>query len=196
MIHAKIDEDRFLDLVSHAPLIAFQKLEYGYAMAAPGEAYYAPLKHPGGGNLPDDFEPFLGGRFLARMSRPALRTLRPTAKPIPTEALVNYLRTAFFAGPEPMSEYPKAAGDHPAVVDSECQIVILAIEESERPDLREALKPLKRDAMSDALDLVIEHAAAARELCEVGDDKPMMIRLHLMQSVQAMRTCLEMLLKP
>src|SRR4029077_3594909 len=172
MIHAKIDEDRFLDLVSHAPLIAFQKLEFGYAVAAPGEAYYAPLTHPGGGNLSDDFEPFLGGRFLKRMSTPALRTLRPTAKPIPTQALTDYLGIAFGDALEAMTNYDKSAGDHPAVVESECQIVILAIEENERPDLREALKPLKHDMMSDALDLVIEHAESARDLCEVDDDKP------------------------
>ena len=51
MIIAKIDDDRFLDLVRKAPLIAFQRLEFGYAVAAPGEAYYAPVSHPGGGNL-------------------------------------------------------------------------------------------------------------------------------------------------
>src|SRR4029077_15178109 len=199
MILAKIDEDRFLDLASHAPLIAFQKLEFGYAVAAPGEAYYAPLTHPGGGNLMEagwTFVDALGGRFLKRMSMPALRTLRPTAKPIPTQALVDYLRTAFGASPEAMSNYDKAAGDHPAVVESECQIVILAIEENERPDLREALKPLKRAMMSNALDLVIEHAEQARDFCEVDEIKPQLIRLHLMQSVQAMKTALEMLLKP
>ena len=51
MILAKLNPDRFVDLVRNAPLIAFQKLEYGYAVMAPGEAYYAPLDHPGGGNL-------------------------------------------------------------------------------------------------------------------------------------------------
>jgi len=43
MIIAKIDDDRFLDLVRKAPLIAFQQLKFGYAVAAPGEAYYAPV---------------------------------------------------------------------------------------------------------------------------------------------------------
>jgi hypothetical protein len=196
MITAKIDDDRFLHFVRNAPLIAFQRLEFGYAIAAPGEAYYAPMDHPGGGNLPLEFSNELGKACIKRACTPALRTLRPTAKPIPTQALVNYLRTAFGEGPEPTSNYDKAAGDHPAVVESECQIVILAIEENERPDLKDAMKPLKREMLSDALDLVIEHAESARELCEVGEDKPMLVRLHLLQASQAMKTALEMLLRP
>jgi hypothetical protein len=199
MILPKIDEDRFLDLVRKAPLIAFQRLEFGYAVAAPGEAYYAPVSHPGGGNLDNDesFIDSLGHAFLTRMSTPALRTLRPTAKPIPTQALVTYLQTAFFAPDiEPMSAYPKASGDHIAVVDSECQVVIQAIIEHERPDLKDAMKPNKRDLMSDALDLVIEHAEAARELCEVGEDKPALVKMHLMQLTTAVKTTLEMLLSP
>jgi hypothetical protein len=199
MIIAKIDEERFLDLVRKAPLIAFQRLEFGYAAAAPGEAYYAPVSHPGGGNLDNDesFIDSLGHAFLTRMSTPALRTLRPTAKPIPTQALVTYLQTAFFAPDiEPMSAYPKASGDHIAVVDSECQVVIQAIIEHERPDLKDAMKPNKRDLMSDALDLVIEHAEAARELCEVGEDKPALVKMHLMQLTTAVKTTLEMLLSP
>jgi hypothetical protein len=197
MIHAKIDDDRFLDLVRKAPLIAFQRVEFGFAVAAPSEAYYAPICHMGGGNLPDNFPDALGAAFIKRMSTPALRTLRPTAKPIPTRALVDYLRTAFGDSPEATTNYDKAAGDHPAVVESECQIVILAIEENERPDLKDALKPLKSDVMSDALDLVIQHAESARELCEVGEeDKPELIRLHLLQSSRAMQTALEMLLRP
>ena len=197
MIHAKIDDDRFLELVRRNLLIAFQKLEYGYAVAAPGEAYYAPIDHPGGGNLDNTFEQFLGLAFIKRMSTPALRTLRPTAKPIPTEALLRYLREAFFAGAaEPMGEYPKAAGDHPAVVDSECQVVILAIEENERPDLKDAMDHLKRDYLSDALDLVIQHAESARELCEVGESKPALIKMYLLQSSTAMKSALEMLLQP
>ena len=196
MINAKIDEDRFLDLVSNAPLIAFQRLEFGYAVAAPGEAYYAPLVHPGGGNLPDDFEPFLGGRFLKRISTPALRTLRPTAKPIPTTALVQYLETAFSDAVDPMDMFRKAAGDHPAVIESECQIVILAIEENERPDLKDAMDHLKRDYLSDALDLVIQHAESARELCEAGESKPALIKMYLLQSSTAMKSALEMLLRP
>jgi hypothetical protein len=196
MIIAKIDDERFVELVRKAPLIAFQKVEFGYAIAAPGEAYYAPMDHPGGGNLPLEFGDQLGGAFIKRAGTPALRTLRPTAKPIPTQALVTYLRTAFGEGPEPLSNYNKAAGDHPAVVESECQIVILAIEENERPDLKDAMKPLKREMMSEALDLVIEHAISARELCLMGDDKPLLVRLHLLQASQAMKTALEMLLRP
>jgi len=196
MIHAKIDDEAFIDTVRNARLIAFQRLEYGYAVAAPLVAFYAPVSHPGGGNLPPEFHLALGAAFLARISDPHVRTLRPTAKPIPTQALINALRGAFGDAAEPMSNFNKAPGNWPSVIESECQIVILAIEENERPDLREAMKPLKREMMSDALDLVIEHAETARELCEVGDDKPMLIRLHLRQSVQAMTTCLEMLLKP
>ena len=95
-----------------------------------------------------------------------------------------------------MENYDKATGDHPAVVESECQIVILAIEEHERPDLKDAMNTLKRDMMSDALDLVIEHAEAARELCEVGEDKPALIKMHLLQTSTALQTALEMLLRP
>ena len=77
MILAKIDDNQFLDLVRKAPVIAFQELEFGYAVAAPGEAYYAPTSHPGGGNLDDDFLTRLGLAFVVRMSKPALRTLAP-----------------------------------------------------------------------------------------------------------------------
>ena len=196
MIIAKIDDDRFLELVHRRPLIAFQKLEYGYAVAAPGEAYYAPIDHPGGGNLPPDWRMLLEHVSLKRMSTPALRTLRPTAKPIPTQALVAYLRSAFGEGAELTSNFDKAAGDHPAVVDSECQIVILAIEEHLRPDLKDAMDHLKRDYLSDALDLVIQHAESARELCEVGESKPALIKMYLLQSSTAMKSALEMLLRP
>jgi hypothetical protein len=196
MIIAKIDEDRFLDLARSAPLIAFQELEFGYAVAAPGEAYYAPYVHPGGGNLPEEFTRSLGLSFLNRACKPALRTLRPTAKPIPTAALVKYLETAFFAGPEPMSAYPKASGDHPAVVDSECQVVIQAIEEHERPDLKDAMIPAKRDVMSDALAAVIDHSEAVRQLAEVGDYNPHAILFHLLQASRALQTGLSLLLKP
>ena len=204
MILAKIDEERFLDLIRKAHLIAFQKLEFGYAVAGPGEAYYAPVSHPGGGNLNNDnqkqlgggFELRLGHAFITRMSTPALRTLRPTAKPIPSAALVAYLRSAFGESPEVMSNYDKAAGDWPSVVDSECQVVIQAIEESERPDLKEAMRPGKRDMMSDCLDIVIQHAESARELCEVGEDKPQLIKMYILQTSTAVKTALEMLLSP
>lgn len=197
MIHAKIDDGRFLDLVRNAPLIAFQSLEFGYAVAAPGEAYYAPMDHPGGGNLPLDFGDELGKAFIKRASTPALRTLRPTAKPIPTALLVLYLRNAFNAQTiEPMREYPKAAGDHPAVVDSECQVVIQAIEEHGRPEIVDVMIPAKRDVMSEALDAVIEHSQGARELAEVGDYKPHSIQFHLLQASRALQTALSLLLKP
>ena len=197
MILPKIDDSGFLDLVRKAPLIAFQRLEFGYAVASPGAAFYAPCSHPGGGNFDDKFVPDLGRAFIARMSDPHLRTLRPTSKPIPTEALRKYLQDAFFApSVEPMSEYPKAAGDHPAVVDSECQVVIQAIEEHERPDLKEAMIPGKRDVMSEALDAVIEHAEGARELAEVGDYNPYFIQFHILQASRALQTALGLLLKP
>lgn len=196
MIIAKIDDEAFLDTVRHASLIAFQRLEFGYAVAAPLVAFYAPVSHPGGGNFDEIFPEKLGLAFLSRMSQPALRTLRPTAKPVPTEALRQYLVDLCGADIEAMANYAKAPGDRPEVIEFETQVVIQAIEENERPDLREALKPAKRDAMSDALDLVIQHAESARELCEVGDDKPALFKMHLMQSTTAMKTCLEMLLKP
>lgn len=196
MIIAKIDEDGFLDTVRNAKLIAFQRLEFGWAVAAPLVAFYAPMKHPGGGNLDPEFAVALGGAFVKRMEDPHARTLRPTAKPIPTAALLNYLRIIFGPTPEPMKEYPKAPGDHPAVIESECQIVILAIEENERPDLKDAMETLKRDQLSDALDLVIEHAESARELCEVGESKPALIKMYIMQSTTAMKSALEMLLRP
>jgi hypothetical protein len=197
VILPKIDDERFIELVRRNTLIAFQRLEYGFAVAAPGEAYYAPMSHPGGGNLSDEFAQRLKDACLHRLSVPALRTLRPTAKPIPNEALLAYLRTAFFAGAlEPMAEYPKAAGDHPAVVATECQVVIQAIEEHGRPDLKDAMRPLKREELSDALDLVIQHAESARELCEVSDEKPMLIKMYLLQSSTAMKSALEMLLQP
>ena len=154
------------------------------------------MKHPGGGNLGPEFAIALGGAFVKRMEDPHARTLRPTAKPIPTHALVDYLRTAFGESAEAMSNYDKAPGDHPAVVDSECQIVILAIEENERPDLKDVMNTLKRDMMSDALDIVMEHAESARDLCEVGEDKPALIKMHLLQTSSALQTALEMLLKP
>ncbi len=197
MILARIDDDRFLDLVRKAPLIAFQRLEFGYAVAAPGEAYYAPVSHPGGGNLDAGWEGFLGAAFIKRMSTPTLRTLRPTAKPTPTVNLVRYLDSAFGNVVEWAEHFAKAAGDHAAVIESECQVVIQAIEEHDRPDLRDAMRPGKREMMSDALDLVIQHAESARELCEVGEeDKPQLIKMYLLQSSTAMKTALEMLLSP
>ena len=204
MILAKLNPERFVDLVRNAPLIAFQKLEYGYAVAAPGEAYYAPLNHPGGGNLTyesavlgDDFLESLGHAFIERMSTPAFRTLRPTAKPIMTDDLRRYLNSLSHPSADPKWMFDTyAAGDHAAVIDSECQVVIQAIEEHERPDLKDAMRPAKREALSDALDLVIQHAESARELCEVGDDKPQLVKMYLLQSSTAMKSALEMLLQP
>lgn len=197
MIIAKIDDDRFLELVRRNTLIAFQQLKYGYAVAAPGEAYYAPMSHSGGGNLLKEFDVFLGAAFIRRMSTPVLRTLRPTAQPIVTPALAKYLETAFSDAVDPMDMFAKAPGDHPAIIEYACQVVILAIEEHEHTEYKAALLPAKRDMMSEALDLVILHGEAARELCEVGEeDQPMLIRMHLLQSSQAMKTALEMLLRP
>ena len=58
------------------------------------------------------------------------------------------------------------------------------------------METLKRDQLSDALDLVIEHAESARELCEVGESKPALIKMYIMQSTTAMKSALEMLLRP
>ena len=92
--------------------------------------------------------------------------------------------------------FKKASGDDPAVVDFQTQVVIQAIEEHGRPDLQAAMSELKLGAMSDALDLVVDHAGSARDLCDAGGDRPALIRLHLMQASQAMKSVLEMLLKP
>lgn len=199
MIIAKIDEEAFLDTVRNAHTIAFQRREYGYAVAAPLVAFYAPITHPGGGNLMEaggTFVDALGRAFLTRMSSPGYRTLRPTAIPIITIDLGRYLDSAFGATPEVMAHYSKAAGDHPAVVDYETQVVIQAIEEHARPDLKDAMRPGKRDMMSDCLDIVIQHAESARELCEVGEDKPQLIKMYILQASTAMKTALEMLLSP
>lgn len=52
----------------------------------------------------------------------------------------------------------------------------------------------ERDAMSDALDLVVEHATSARELCEVGKAyQKARIRLYLMQASAALISALEIL---
>jgi hypothetical protein len=196
MILPKIDDSGFLDLVRKAPLVTFQRLEFGYAVASPGAAFYAPCSHPGGGNFDADFLERLGLAFVLRMSDPHLRTLRPTSKPIPSAALVKYLQTLDLFSPEPMSAYPKAAGDHPAVVDSECQVVIQAIEEHERPDLKDAMLPAKRDVMSDAIAAVIDHAESVRELIEVGEYKPYAVQFHLLQASRALQSALALLLKP
>lgn len=196
MILAKIDEEGFLATVRATHLIAFQRLEFGYAVAGPGQAYYAPVNHPGGGNLPENFIDDLGQAFLRRMSMPALRTLRPTAKPIPSREILKYLVASFGEAIEYEPMFAKAAGDHPAVVDSECQVVIQAIEEHERPDLKDAMRPAKREELSDALDIVIQNAESARELCEVGEDKPRLVRMYLLQASTAMKSALEMLLQP
>ena len=205
MFLPRIDANGFIDAVTNAPLIAFQPVKYGWAVAAPQNfAFYAPMSHPGGGNLDnrDDvlggsFTHRLAGAFLLRAERPALRTLRPTAKPLTTVALQNYL--SMIAAGEILSfddAFKKASGDDPAVIEFQTQVVIQAIEEHGRPDLQAVMSDLKLGAMSDALDLVINHAESARELCEVGPPKPELLRLHLMQSVQAMKSALEMMLKP
>lgn len=51
-----------------------------------------------------------------------------------------------------------------------------------------------RDDMSDALDIVIENATSARELCEVGEDyQKAKIKLHLLQALTAMQSALDVL---
>jgi hypothetical protein len=195
MIIARIDDEAFLDIMRNARTVAFQKLEFGFAVAAPLVAFYAPINHPGGGNLPDTFLIDMANACLHRLADPHARTLRPTTKPVPTQALAQYLQQAF-SNDDPFRFYNKAPGDHPAVIESECQVVIQAIEEHGRPDLKEAMKPAKRDLMSEALDLVIEHASDARELCEQGDDKPALIKMHVLQATTALKTTLEMFLKP
>jgi hypothetical protein len=51
-----------------------------------------------------------------------------------------------------------------------------------------------REAMSDALDLVVDHATSARELCEVGKAyQKAKIKLHLLQASAALTSALERL---
>ncbi len=195
MIIAKIDEDGFIALVMRAPVIALQETEFGYAVAAPGEAYYAPVTHPAGGNLGGEFRDRLRDACFVRLMTPELRTLRPTAKSKTTHALNAYLDAIKPDDPSRRT-FTLAPGDHPTMIDNETQVVIQAIEEYERPDLREATKPLKLEAMSDALDIVILHAEAARELAEGGLDKPAQLKMHILQCSTALKSCLEMFLRP
>ena len=48
----------------------------------------------------------------------------------------------------------------------------------------------KRDFLSDALDLVIEHATSAREMCEVGDHRDAKIRLYVLLALAALEAAL------
>jgi len=196
MILPKVDADKFLDLVARAPLIAFQAVRFGYAVAAPDVAYYAPIYHPGGGNLnPETFIDRLGYSFINRISTPALRTLRPTAKPIVTDALMNYLGK--LAPGEILTfelAFTKASGDDPAIVEFQTQVVIQAIEEHGRPDLQATMSGLKREALLEACERVREQADMAAEALEEGKNTKM--TLHLMQCSAALKFALEMLLKP
>jgi hypothetical protein len=197
LILQTVNSDRFIHLVTNAELIAFQQVRYGYAVAAYVEAYYAPIEHPGGGNLaqPKEFVERLGDAFIKRMSTPRLRTLRPTAKPHPTMDLVNYLNAAFNVL-DFDEGFKKAEGDHPAVVEYQCQVVIQALEEHQRPELKDAVLPVKRDTLDEAIQLIIEHAEAARELCEVGDWNPTRLKLHLGQCTSALKVALTLMLSP
>jgi hypothetical protein len=203
MILPAIDPERFCDLVREAPLIAFQGLAYGFAIATEDEAYYAPIGHPGGGNLPSEplasrgsFIDRLGYAFIRRMTTPRLRTLRPTATPIPTEALRRYLQSAFTDSPDFSEAFKKAPGDHSTVVEYQCQVVILAIEEHARPELKDELIVAKRDMMSDAIDVIIQHVESARDLAETGDWDPFRLRFHLLQCSTALQSALKGLLTP
>jgi hypothetical protein len=194
MILPAINEEQFLELVRKAPTIAFQWVKYGWAVAAEGEAYYAPVSHPGGGNL-TGFREKLGEAFIVRMETPVLRTLRPTAQPIPSAAFISYLGSAFTGDFD--EDFKKVPGDQRAVVEFQTGVVIQAIEEHDRPDLKEATINAKRDLLDDVVDVIIEHAEAARELCEVGEEwQPGRFRFHLLQCSTALQTALKMLLSP
>lgn len=197
MILPKIDADGFLDTVRHAPAIAFQKVAHGYAVAASSVAFYAPIDHPGGGNLDDElFANKLGLAFLSRVSlRPTAKTLRPTAKPTPGLAILRYMESVA-AGHEIDFEagFAKLTGDHPSVIDYQTQVVIRAIEEHNRPDLRHAMELPKRELMAEVIDSVIEHAEAARELCEGAAYQPFRIKANLLLASTAMKSALVLLL--
>ena len=179
-----------------APLIAFQRLEFGYAVAAPGEAYYAPMsssrrRQSAGGVSLRSRKLFPQANVEAGAPHAA-----PDCQADPDAALVAYLRQAYGERPSDAALSTSCQATIRPSSNSECQVVILAIEENERPDLKDAMRPAKLEALSDTLDLVIEHAEQARELCEVGDDKPAVLKMHLMQLTTAVKTCLEMLLRP
>jgi hypothetical protein len=194
MILAAINPERFVHIVHNEPVIAFQAFKEGCAVGAPGEAYYAPLIHKGGGNLDETFVPELGLAFLARMSQPRLRTLRPTAKPTLTNGLSVRLR-AFGTG-DPMDHWDKLSGDEQEVADYRCQVVNLAIEEHDRPDLKAALNTLKRDAMLEASELCTE--SLQRVIMELNEPEPAMsrIRLHLTMTASSLKNALGLLLEP
>ena len=200
MILARIDERRMLELVRTAPLIAFQRRKYGYAIAAPLEAYYAPVSHPGDGNLVQDqdesFMQALGSAFLERMEKPTARTLRPTAQPIMTLGLWRYLDTAFGATPEPMEHYAKAAGDHQEVMDYECQVVLQAISEHGRPDLKDAISHVKIDFMDECCNQAIEALSIVVRGLATQPYSPLHTRLYLTQAANALKNALGMLLEP
>lgn len=195
MIQPKIDAERFIVLVAFEPLIAFQRSEYGWAVAAPGEAYYAPATHPGGGNLDGAFVERLGHAFLTRIGKPALRTLRPTAKPLATAALTNYL-IMLCAGDIFTFEdaFKKASGDYPAVIEFQTQVVINAIEQHGRPDLQAAIGGLKREAMQEALLRIQVQAVSA--LDAIDEEKGPLVTLSLMQCATTIKFALELLLRP
>jgi hypothetical protein len=197
MILPKIDANRFIKLVSDAPLIAFQRFEYGAAVAAPGEAYYAPMDHPGGGNLSDNsaFGARLALASLIRMGMPALRTLRPTAQPRPQLSLLEYINTFGGGGMQNFEEaFKHVVGDHPAVIEFQTQVVITAIEQHARPDLQAAMSGLKREAMVEACERIREEADLA--LSAIEQEKGPAVTLYLMQCTAALKFALELLLKP
>jgi len=195
MIHSSINPEKFLHTLRDEPLIAFQRSEYGFAVADEEAAFYAPMSHKGGGNLETGFAEVLANAALWRMGQPRLRTLRPTAKPYPTTGLMKVLHAQ---GPDPMDAYKTLAGDLQEVIDFETQMVIQAIGEFGRPDLKAAFDTLKREVMSDCLDAVITNAEAARELCEVGRDPPSVRRLKLYttSASTALQNAMAMFLDP
>ena len=180
MILPSIDPDRFLSLVRDAPVIAYQQMKHGHAIAAEGEAYYAPLSHPGGGNLMEGFLDRLGAAFVERVGTPRLRTLRPTAQPVML----------------PEFDVAQAAGDTRAMIENQTQIVITAIEEFNRPALKDAMAPLKLEAISEACVIVSEYVNKVIDEIDSGDVKARLMKLHLVQASSAMKSALTLLLEP
>ena len=195
----KISPEGFLALLRDAPLVAFQRTLYGYAIAGAEEAYYAPLSHKGGGNLPEKFGEDLVYAGFQRLTQPRLRTLRPTAKPAMTQQLQVYL-AQIIVGDEILdfrSAYERTAGDQDAVIEFETQTVCLAMDEQARPHERtDSLEYPIADMIGECCDLVSDHAISARELTERADAPKAKVKLHLLQASMALQSALKLFLGP
>jgi hypothetical protein len=192
VITPKVDDRLFLSLVSEAPLIAFQKVDLGFALATPEGMFYAPLYHEGGGNLPEDFRDDLANRALMRLADPKRRTLRPSAKPIPNQHLIDWLRSTYGDAGDPMDHFFKTPGDAMAVMEHQTQVVARAIAEHGRPDLKEVSGGLKYDLILEACAMISDDMAKIAE----GPAESLRVKLYLTHAASALRVALETTLEP